>query len=137
MRRLSAVLAVASVAAYFIVSIQARSFRPGLIPNGTVLDGRSCGNCHVSNTDGGARNSFGAAVEPLITSGPLTEFWSSTLAALDSDGDGFTNGEELQDPTGEWRLGDTDPGDPELVSNPGDPDSFPEGTSSVEEWRFY
>jgi len=40
------------------------------------------------------------------------------LAALDSDNDGKTNGEELQDPNGEWKTGDAN-----LVSKPGDPSS--------------
>lgn len=137
MRRISAVLAVASVAAYFIMSIQARSFRTGLIPNGTEIDGRGCVNCHVSQFGGGARTPFGEAVRALVPPGSSAAFWDNTLAALDSDGDGFTNGEELQDPNGEWRSGDADPGAPELVSNPGDPDSFTEVRSSVEEWRFY
>jgi hypothetical protein len=51
--------------------------------------------------------------------------WGSKLAALDADGDGFTNGEELQDPEGAWRLGDPQPGDPDAVTHPGDPDSHP------------
>ena len=43
-------------------------------------------------------------------------FWSATLAALDSDGDGVTNGQELGDPDGDGTLdasiGVTLPGDP-------------------------
>jgi hypothetical protein len=34
----------------------------------------------------------------------------------------LTNGEELLDPTGDWREGDPDPGDPADVTNPGDSD---------------
>lgn len=48
------------------------------------------------------------------------------LAAIDSDGDGFTNGEELQDAGGVWTSGDI--GDPALVTNPGDINSFPTAT---------
>ena len=51
--------------------------------------------------------------------------WGPELAALDADGDGFTNGEELQDPEGAWRLGDPKPGNPDAVTHPGDPDSHP------------
>ncbi len=38
--------------------------------------------------------------------------WGPALAALDSDGDGFTNGEELQDPNGTWEVGSAAPGAP-------------------------
>lgn len=51
--------------------------------------------------------------------------WGPELAALDADGDGFTNGEELQNPEGSWRLGDPKPGGPGAVTHPGDPDSHP------------
>jgi hypothetical protein len=46
--------------------------------------------------------------------------WTLTLANQDSDGDGFTNGEELQDPSGAWAIGKPDPGDVSFVSNPSD-----------------
>jgi hypothetical protein len=42
-----------------------------------------------------------------------------TLAELDSDGDGRTNGEELLDPADAWRLGDPHPGTASLVRLPG------------------
>ena len=94
--------------------VQARFFRVGLIPNGPVY---SCSTCHDSG-GGGPRNSFGYAVEEVaIGSRP---FWDAALAALDSDLDGFSNGEELGDPDGDGLV------DPMLaVSNPGDPLSFP------------
>ena len=48
----------------------------------------------------GPRTLFGEDVFNLLTN--LTdceeEFWGSTLAAMDSDSDGLSNGEELQDP---------------------------------------
>ena len=80
------------------VSIDARSFRPGLIPNGTVFN---CSNCHLRSSGGGTRNPFGNAVFSIVRGGGFVEFWSPALAALDSDGDGFTNGEELGDPDGD------------------------------------
>lgn len=110
----------------------ARMFRLGLIPNGVI---GSCDNCHI--VAGGPRNDFGKAVEALISPGSLAPFWDAVLAAEDSDGDGFTNGEELQDPNGKWRSGQPDPGDPSKVTNPGDPNSKPEIASSIEEWMFY
>ena len=52
-------------------------------------------------------------------------FWGPELAALDSDGDGFTNGEELGDPDGTWQEGDAAPGDAADITHPGNPDSHP------------
>ncbi len=63
----------------------------------------TCVGCHV-DADGGSGcgsppclNAFGSA---LLGTG-----WGPELASLDSDGDGFTNGEELGDPTGTWVPG--------------------------------
>ena len=84
------------------------------IPNGDVF---GCDNCHTPNMS--AKTPFG------IDYKNHGKVWSSTLATLDSDGDTYTNGEELQDPAGTWVKGQPQPGDPALVSNPGDPDSIP------------
>jgi hypothetical protein len=91
-------------------SLEARDFRVNQIPNGHV---NSCANCHVSAGGGGTRNPFGNAVFAR-TGGSSAAFWSLALATLDSDGDGFTNGEELGDPDGD---GQAVPGAP--VTNPG------------------
>ncbi len=102
-----------------------RSFRVSQIPNGNV---GNCANCHINPAGGGAKNSFGSTVEAsFLSSGNVV--WGPELAALDSDGDGFTNGEELQDPEGAWQQGSSAPGDPNLVSLPGDPNSVPAITS--------
>jgi hypothetical protein len=105
------------------------------MPNGSV---NACANCHISSGGGGARNPFGEAVRALVTSGGQEQFWSAALAAEDSDGDGVSNGIELQDPDGTWQSGDPAPGDRSLVSNPGDPDDFieqePEITSPADAW---
>lgn len=108
---------------FLAVSVDGRSFRVGLIPNG---DKFSCGNCHIF--PGGPRNPFGQAVEQLVTPGSTVEFWGTALAALDSDGDGVSNGLELQDPDGVWRPGDPAPGILALVTNPGDAASVPQQT---------
>ena len=97
----------------------ARSFRPGMLPNGNV---NSCSNCHFNPGGGGPRNPFGQAVEKLVTRGGMEVFWGPDLAALDSDGDGASNGEELGDPEGQWVQGDPAPGDPARVTHPGNPD---------------
>ncbi len=105
--------------------IIAQSFRVNEIPHGNI---NTCANCHFNPAGGGARNAFGTEVENnfLTVPGPSGHVqWGPELAALDSDGDGFTNGEELQDPNGEWRPGNPLPGHPAFVTNPGDPNSFP------------
>lgn len=101
-----------------------RSFRISQVPNSSKF---SCNTCHT-NGGGTPRNPFGQAVES-ITGNSNIDFWGPDLAALDSDGDGFTNGEELQDPNGEWIPGNPAPGDIELVTHPGDPMDFPPATS--------
>jgi hypothetical protein len=91
-----------------------------------------CNTCHTTG-GGSPRNPFGLAVEALVAPGGSEVFWGPELAALDSDGDGATNGEELGDPEGTWTAGDANPGDPADVTHPGDPESKPpEDPSAVE-----
>jgi hypothetical protein len=52
--------------------------------------------------------------------------WDETLAAKDSDGDGYSNGIELQDPYGKWREKQPDPKRPGWSTyNPDDSKSVP------------
>ncbi len=95
----------------------ARDWRVGQIPNGEKF---SCGTCHTDIQGGGARNRFGQAVEARVIPGGRQEFWNSSLAFQDSDGDGKTNGQELGDPNGIWKPGQPNPGSFSAVSNPGD-----------------
>lgn len=111
-RLLQRLLILTAAAAFITPSAIARSWRPGQIPNGEVY---GCYTCHV---EGGARNLFGLAVEARVAAGSEAAFWSSELAALDSDGDGFTNGEELGDPDG-----DGIPTSGIQIAHPGDPAS--------------
>jgi hypothetical protein len=81
-----------------------------VIPNGSV---NSCCNCHQACSPP-ALNPFGNA---FANNGHV---WNAALARLDSDGDGFTNGQELGDPTG---SGTPIPG--ASVGLPGDATSKP------------
>ncbi len=114
-------------------TVLSRGFRANEIPNGGK---NNCANCHVNSAGGGQRNSFGMAIGTnfLSEAGSAGHVqWGPELANLDSDGDGFTNGEELQDPTGSWKVGDPLPGDSNLVTNPGDPASHPAYSISITE----
>jgi len=101
------------------------------VPNG---DQFSCTLCHLTNPPGFPfdLNAFGTDVRVSFSSGGGAPQWNSDLAKKDSDGDGYTNGEELQEATGNlfaWeprRTGSADTdwdgssGIPSLVRNPGD-----------------
>lgn len=102
---------------------EARGFRGPMVPNAEAV-GAGCNLCHVSG-GGSPRNQFGLDVEALVTVNGREVFWTPELAALDSDGDGFTNGEELGDPDGTWEAGDDPPGDAARITNPADPESRP------------
>ena len=102
-------------------SADARRHRPLQVPNGGAI---GCALCHVSPSGGGPRNVFGE----MVLSGFLSDgdvVWGPELAALDADGDGATNGEELLDPEGTWSIGDGNPGDAEDVTLPWDESSVP------------
>jgi len=102
----------------------AHEFYAGRVPNpvktansiGTI---RPCINCH-NNPDGGS-GCVGADVymapdvafclNPFGVQFRTASFtWNAALAGMDADMDGFTNGQELQDPLGAWRPGQPQPG---------------------------
>ena len=87
-----------------------------MIPNGSQF---SCGNCHINPNSGYLLTDFGNAVFSSVGSSSL-DFWDAALASLDSDGDGFTNGEELGDTNGDFSL-ERSTG----FSNPGNSSSLP------------
>ena len=114
---------VVVVLIFSISTIFAKGSRVDLLPNGGKF---SCNTCHQT-VGGSPRNDFGLAVQAITGSAEIP-FWSPELADLDSDGDGFTNGQELQDPNGTWTSGMASPGDVSLVTHPGDASSFPIAT---------
>ena len=133
-RFLSGVLVVAVAVAVLVLpsQVEGRPHRPAQIPNGTV---NNCQNCHMSAFGGDARNPFGLTVEAdFLTANNFVGnvLWGPELAAIDSDGDGFTNGEELGDPDGTWVIGDPNP-EVDEVFFPGNPESHPPEPTAVEE----
>jgi hypothetical protein len=66
------------------------------VPNGQVF---GCNTCHLELK-------FYA---DMVANGNV---WDENLAAKDSDGDGYSNGIELQDPYGVWRPGQANPSRP-------------------------
>ena len=102
------------VAAAVVVALPAVA-RPAYV---SAVPNVNCGSCHVSAAGGGERNAFGTDVEGSMPfAGPNDATWAA-LFCLDSDGDGKSNGQELGDPCGAWRVGDSDPDFTE--TNPGD-----------------
>lgn len=126
----STVFISALVLAGIIQSADAKEFRVAQIPNGSV---NKCLNCHTSMTSS-SRNAYGKVVQSGYLNGENV-VWGAALAKLDSDGDGFTNGTELQDPNGTWTIGATDPGNSANVSIPGVKTSVP--PTGVEELLNY
>lgn len=92
--------------------LEARSNRQGHIPNGAAF---SCDSCHgresLTIPD---LTPFGRDVNANMNSGVVQ--WQN-IWMLDSDGDGFSNGLELNDPNGQWRRGNPNPVGP--IANPG------------------
>lgn len=121
MKNVLSLIVVFVIAGGILFQLGSRSWRVTQVPNGSKF---SCATCHMSAAGGDARNPFGLEVQAnYLVNDDVT--WNSSLANLDSDGDGFSNGTELQDPTGAWRIGQPNPGDLSVVTNPGDPTSKP------------
>lgn len=121
-RRSANLLFLCSASLLFTASVEARNFRVNQLPrpNGGKFD---CLTCHTSAGGGGPRNAFGQQVEAIVGGPQQVAFWSAALAALDADGDGFSNGAELGDPEGDG----TTVGTLASVTNPGDAASNPIG----------
>jgi hypothetical protein len=66
------------------------------VPNGHVF---GCNTCHMESK----------FYVDMVANGNV---WNENLAVKDSDGDGYSNGIELQDPYGVWRPGKPNPSRP-------------------------
>jgi hypothetical protein len=108
---------------------EARGPFVGQLPNG---NSHSCRNCHTEAAGGSPLNAFGTAtgVRPAGDGGVLGFIEWSAYARLDSDGDGFTNGQELGDPCGDWVPGQAQP-TLTTVGNPGEAASVPTGAPAA------
>jgi hypothetical protein len=96
-----------------------KSFFQFKVPHGAVI---GCPTCHISIAAPPSWNPFGLDVKAtMVASQPD---WAA-ICGIDSDGDGFTNGEELLDPDCLWPGGGASPGDTADVTHPGDPDDSP------------
>jgi hypothetical protein len=126
MRRFATIYFTTIVIIALTVLVIARPHRPAQVPNGTVYQCLTCHTVSSPSPGNGPRNDFGQEVEAnyLDVAGAQGNVqWDPVLAALDSDGDGVSNGAELGDPNGAWSIGQADPGNPSDVTNPGDPSS--------------
>lgn len=108
------------ISIFFNQFLMAKPFRVTQIPNGNV---NSCLNCHKSMLGGLPLSKFGEQVLNVGLNGENVD-WHS-LYNLDADGDGFTNGQELLDPNGEWSEGMPNPGKSSDVKKPYDANSKP------------
>ena len=95
----------------------------------TVGTTRPCITCH-DNADGGSGCGITGGPPPCLNPFGLqfrasAYTWSASLANMDADGDGFRNGQELQDPSGSWVFGLPTPGNASCVTRPGFSNSHP------------
>jgi len=104
----------------FSLLVSARSIFVSQIPNGEKFE---CKNCHLDMDDIEKLNPFGKDVNQHRNGKKIN--WNEELAMMDSDNDGYTNGQELLDTEGKWRVGDDNPGNINNASNPGDSKSIP------------
>lgn len=87
----------------------------------TVGTTRPCITCH-NNPDGGSGCSDPPCFNPFGMAFDMNgRTWDTTLAMGDADGDGYTNGQELGDPMGTWRVGMATPGTCDCATRPGFP----------------
>ena len=131
-----------TIASLLVSSATAMEVYVSEVPNGALfgLDGMDLGHIDGETAN---RNEFGEGLRAMIDKEGPSGPWAD-LCELDSDSDGFTNGEELGDPCCTWVKDGEDPQITELslLSNPGNPDEtaaekpvceapVPDGTAPV------
>jgi hypothetical protein len=128
---LSGLLASLLLGSLLLTPARASALEPfaSLVPNPvTAMNSegrvRPCITCH-NNPDGGAGCGMPPCLNPFGLAFRANAFrWNAALALMDSDGDGWTNGQELQDPFGAWVDGPA-PGVATLSTPPGNPGITP------------
>lgn len=135
---LAPVVSLSLCVGILLSSVTARAFEPFALQvpcrataTNSVGTVRPCITCH-NNPDGGSgcdtppcQNAFGMAFD---LNGKV---WDADLAMMDSDGDGYTNGEELGDPEGTWTVGMASPSLCDCASPPGWSVTPPGGTAGA------
>jgi hypothetical protein len=99
------------------------------IPHGDyTLPGNSnvCQTCHIT-ASGSGLNVFGNDVKITLKDGKPD--WKA-LFALDSDNDGYSNGHELGDPSGNWSVGAQKPAG--TITNPANASSNSDSPLAVQ-----
>ena len=115
------------VIALTISAVQALPNVPSQVPNGRLI---GCVLCHEDAQGGGSHNAFGRMVDAnFFNEGRVA--WGPELAGMDADGDSYSNGVELLDPSGEWQPGAADPGAATALSMPFDKASIPVQETSI------
>lgn len=118
MRNRNSVIAVFALSIFAVVTaftgnVGAKLTDVKKIPNGKK---NSCENCHLPGTE--SKDKLTQFGKDYDANGKK---WDAALAQKDSDGDKMTNGQELGDPSGAWKKGDSDPSG--AVFNPGNASS--------------
>jgi hypothetical protein len=85
------ILGIGLIVAFSATLSEARSYRVNVLPEKARVLG--CSTCHLDPRGGGARNPFGRDYERLAV--PARDRLTAELLAMDSDGDGFSNENEL------------------------------------------
>lgn len=91
------VILALTLSGFIIIITEAHAYSEFVDEIPSIVTGDSCGTCHGAGSKRN-RNAFGKDVRATLPSGPD---WT-VLFSLDSDGDGYTNGQELGDPNGVW-----------------------------------
>ena len=110
--------------ATFLMTTNDASARPAYASNVPSTTATVCSTCHIDGQPKQMRNAFGADLQTTLNGGSWADIYDK-----DSDGDGYTNGQELGDPDGMWKMGDANT---TFVSEPGQASSSPCGNGVID-----